>query len=272
MPYENENALVAAAVAGDRAALEELLGQVNDRIFTLALRMLGTVPDAEDATQDILLRIITNLRTFQGKSAFSTWATRIAIHYLYDYRKGMFAQHPLTFEMYGADTAQGFPVSDLGLCDGVDHHLLAEELKLSCTNVLLQCLKPEERVAYVLGTMFGVDSRLAGELLELTPEAYRQRLSRARAKVGGYLKQYCGLAGGPCQCEKRVPYAIKTHRLFPHDLPYTALQTVKQEMERLDDISALYESLYRSPVKEKAFLEKLLASHPMEAIQAGGKE
>ena len=155
MPYENENALVAAAVAGDRAALEELLGQVNDRIFTLTLRMLGTVPDAEDATQDILLRIITNLRTFQGKSAFSTWATRIAINYLYDYRKGMFAQHPLTFEMYGADTAQGFPVSDMSLCDGVDHHLLAEELKLSCTNVLLQCLKPEERVAYVLGTMFG---------------------------------------------------------------------------------------------------------------------
>ena len=69
-----------------------------------------------------------------------------------------------------------------------------------------------------------------------------------------------------------MPYAIATHRLFPHDLPYTALQTVKEEMERLDDISALYESLYRSPIKEKAFLEKLLASRPMEAIQAGGKE
>lgn len=65
-------ALVERAVKGDKAALEELLGSVQDLVFNLALRMLGTVPDAEDATQEILVKVMTRLATFKGQSAFTT--------------------------------------------------------------------------------------------------------------------------------------------------------------------------------------------------------
>ena len=53
--------LVDQAVAGDKDALETVILSVQDLVFNLSLRMLGTFPDAEDATQDILLKIITHL-------------------------------------------------------------------------------------------------------------------------------------------------------------------------------------------------------------------
>lgn len=68
------------------------------------------------------------------------------------------------------------------LTQDVEKSILAEELKLSCTNVMLQCLDTESRCIFILGTMFRVDSRIAGEILGMTPEAYRQRLSRIRKK------------------------------------------------------------------------------------------
>lgn len=59
-------ALVGQATAGDKKALEALLLSVQDTVFNLSLRMLGTFSDAEDATQDILLKIMTHLSSFRG--------------------------------------------------------------------------------------------------------------------------------------------------------------------------------------------------------------
>lgn len=60
--FENNpiNILVRKAINGDNFALEEILKEVNDLIFNLSLRMLGTLEDAQDAHQDILIKIITN--------------------------------------------------------------------------------------------------------------------------------------------------------------------------------------------------------------------
>ena len=59
-------ALVDKATAGDKKALETLVAGVQDLVFNLSLRMLGTFADAEDATQDILLKMITHLSAFRG--------------------------------------------------------------------------------------------------------------------------------------------------------------------------------------------------------------
>ena len=67
---EETRLLVQRATAGDRAALEEVLAGVQDMVFNLSLRMLGTFPDAEDASQEILLRVMTHLSSFRGESAF----------------------------------------------------------------------------------------------------------------------------------------------------------------------------------------------------------
>ena len=136
-------ALIEQATAGDRAALETVLAGVQDLVFNLSLRMLGTFHDAEDASQDILLKIMTHLSSFKGESAFTTWVFRIAVNHLKDYRKYMFAQFPLSFEYYGNDIRSGKVQDVPDLTQNVEKAILAEELKLSCTNVMLQCLDPE---------------------------------------------------------------------------------------------------------------------------------
>lgn len=273
-PYP-ENELAARAVAGDRQALEELMKGIQDTVFNLSLRMLGSIPDAEDASQDIFVRILTNLSSFRGESSFRTWVWRLAVNHLLTARKGMFAQHPLSFEFYGEDILRGSGGIS-GLAGGADRELLARELKLSCTNVMLQCLDPESRCVFILGTMFRLDSRLAGEILDMTPENYRQKLSRTRKKMAEFLSRYCGAAGGACSCAGRVDYAVSQHRLDPARLEYSALEPgeldrleqVREEMEQLDGVSAVFQSdpVYRSPVKARELLEKLLRSPELSVM------
>ena len=166
--------LIDQATAGDKQSLETLLAGIQDLVFNLSLRMLGTFPDAEDASQDILLKVMTHLSSFKGDSSFSTWVFAIVVNHLKNYKKHMFAKYPLSFEYYGDDILHAKIQEVPDLTQNVEKAILAQELKLSCTNVMLQCLDSESRCIFILGTMFRVDSRMAGDILGITPEAYRQ--------------------------------------------------------------------------------------------------
>ncbi|RHR51414.1 RNA polymerase sigma factor [Clostridium sp. AF18-27] len=268
---------IEKAVAGDKEALEQIVLNLQDMVFNLSLRMLGTFPDAEDAAQDILLKVITHLATFRGESAFTTWVFRIATNHLIHYKKHMFAQMPLSFEYYGADIENARLDEVPDLTQNVERSILAEELKMSCTNVLLQCLDAESRCIFVLGTMFKLDSRIAGEILDMTPEAYRKRLSRIRRKVADFLSAYCGEYGeGQCHCMKRVDYAIQSHRLNPAALDYTTatehtpeqMRQFKNAMEEIDDLSARFAfcKTYQSPERTRQFFREFLASASLSAV------
>lgn len=271
----NKESLVQRAADGDRAALEEALAGVQDLVFNLSLRMLGTFHDAEDASQDILVKVMTRLSSFRGESAFDTWVFRIAVNHLRDYKKHLFAQRPLSFEFYGEDIRSGRAADVPDLTGGVDRSLLAQELKLSCTNVMLQCLDPESRCAFILGTMFHLDSRAAGDILDLTPEAYRQRLSRARRRMADFLSDYCGEYGnGTCRCANRVNYAIQNRRIAPDRLEFTAARPsetaleVTAAMEELDGLAQQFSfcRLYQSPERLKGMLRDILEGPAFSAV------
>lgn len=270
--------LADKAAAGDRQAMEQLLLSAQDMIFSLSLRMLGTFADAEDATQEILLKLMTCLPSFKKHSAFSTWAFRIAVNHLKDSKKHMFAQRPLSFEFYADDIVNGAVGELPDLTQQVDKRLLAEELKLSCTNVMLQCLDAESRCIFVLGTMFQPDSRVAGEILGISPEAYRQKLSRVRKKMAAFLSQYCGAYGqGACRCADRLNYAIASHRLDPSHLDYSdaspaevkVLQTVKSAMEQMDDLSQQFTfcKACAAPESLTRAIRVVLQSKPLATIE-----
>lgn len=270
--------LIKKAVSGDKKSLETILLGVQDLVFNLSLRMLGTFQDAEDASQDILLKIITHLSSFKGESTFSTWVFSIAVNHLKNYRKHMFAKFPLSFEYYGDDILNG-KIDDVpDLTQDVEKAVLAEELKMSCTNVMLQCLDAESRCIFILGTMFKVDSRIAGDILGITPEAYRQRLSRIRKRMADFLSEYCGEYGnGTCRCTKRVNYAIKNHRISPNRPDFTAAKQippettvkVKQAMEDIDGISQEFSfcKTYQSPDSLKKFIENFLNGTSISVVR-----
>lgn len=282
-PLKDEKQFIEQAVAGDQQALETILCHVQDMVFNLSLRMLGTIPDAEDATQEILIQVMTHLSSFRRESGLSTWVFRIALNHLKNYQKGMFSRRPLSFEAYGEDIASGREKDLPDLTGGVDRGLLERELKLSCTNVMLQCLDPESRCIYILGVMFRLDSRIAADILELTPEAYRQRLSRIRKRMAAFLGEYCGLSGtGMCACARRVDYAVASRRVDPARLGFQELTGCGYEeivdcaaaMEQLDQLSQIFAGLpaYHSPEKVAAWLRELLASKPFAAVTQGREE
>ena len=155
---------------------------------------------------------------------------------------------------------------------------MAEELKMSCTNVMLQCLDTESRCIFILGTMFQIDSRMAGDILGMTPEAYRQRLSRVRRKMADFLSQYCGeYGGGRCRCKNRVNYAIQSRRLNPQQLDYvTAAEIpvktifdVKSAMEEIDELSQDFSFCkpYQSPGRTKKMIQEFLDSTQLSIIK-----
>ena len=276
---DNElHTLIDQATAGDKQALETLLGGVQDLVFNLSLRMMGTFPDAEDASQDILLKVMTHLSSFKKESSFSTWVFAIAVNHLKNYKKHMFAKYPLTFDYYGDDILHANLEDVPDLTQDVEKAVLAEELKLSCTNVMLQCLDTESRCIFILGTMFHVDSRIAGDILGLTPEVYRKRLSRVRKKMADFLREYCGeYGGGTCHCESRVNYAIQNHRIHPSSLdfynavPKQVSLEVTAAMEEIDDISQEFSfcRIYESPEKLRQFVEDFLNGAPFSVVEKG---
>ena len=270
--------LVMKATSGDKEALEMLVTGVQDIIFNLSLRMLGTFADAEDATQDILLKMITHLSSFRGDSSFTTWVFSIAVNHLKNYKKHMFAHVPLSFEYYGDDISNGKIHDVPDLTQNVEKNILAEELKMSCTNVMLQCLDTESRCIFVLGTMFRTDSRIAGEILGITPEAYRQRLSRVRRKMVDFLGEYCGEYGnGKCRCADRINYAIKSHRLDPSHTDYTSAKEispetmldVKEAMEEIDGLaqSFTFIKMYEAPERISQYIKDFLSSDSMATVK-----
>ena len=275
---EELQALVDKATAGDKKSRATLIAGVQDMVFNLSLRMLGTFADAEDAAQDILLKIITHLSSFRGDSLFTTWVFRIAVNHLKNYKRHMFAHHAPTFEFYGNDI-ENAKIQDVpDLTQNVEKDILAEELKMSCTNVMLQCLDAESRCIFILGTMFQLDSRMAGEILDMTPEAYRQRLSRIRRKMADFLGKYCGeYGGGTCRCKDRVNYAIQNHRINPRQLDYAkaleipieTMLDVKHAMEDIDDLSQDFSFCkpYESPERTKHLIQEFLGSGQLSTVQ-----
>src|SRR5271169_2477423 len=97
----DDNALVLRARAGDREALEALIGHHQGWIYNVALRMVFYPQDAEDATQEILLKAVTSLSSFEGRSSFRTWLYRIVVNHVLNMKRGRAEQAVISFSAYG---------------------------------------------------------------------------------------------------------------------------------------------------------------------------
>ena len=125
--------LVERASGGDKVALEEMVRQIQDKVYGLALRMLWHPADAEDATQEILIKVITHLGTFRGESAFMTWVYRVASNYLLTARKRRAEREEMTFANFSEQLDAGLigMVTALPVSVQVDQNLLIESPGLS---------------------------------------------------------------------------------------------------------------------------------------------
>jgi len=254
---------------GDRKALETVVRAVQKDVYRLALRFLWHPEDAQDATQEILVRIVTGLGGFRGESAFRTWVYHIACNTLISLRKtGRMERQGLSFDELGEDLARGLSDEPVVGRYAADEALLLEEVKIGCTTAMLLCLDREHRLAYVLGEIVELDHREAAEVLEVAPATYRKRLSRARERITTFMMSHCGLTNpaSACRCRRRVEAAVKLGRVdADHLLFASSLAQAKRFPQVLAAIRDLEETrraaaLYRShpdPEPSEAFISWL---------------
>ena len=221
-PSEREDQnLVARARSGDRKALEDLIREHQGWIYNIALRMLFHPQDAEDATQEILIKAVTRLSSFEGRSSFRTWLYRIVVNHVLNMRRGRVEDPAIDFRMYGEELDK---TPDLDLPDpkgeSPDANLLVTEAMLACTSGMLLCFDRQQRLAYILGAIFGLSDTVAAEVLEITAENFRQRLARARRDLRNFMNDKCGLVNqaNPCRCAKKTRGFIEAGHVDPQNL------------------------------------------------------
>jgi RNA polymerase sigma factor (sigma-70 family) len=218
---EPVEALIARTKGGERAAAEQLVLAIQDDVFRLALRMLGLRAEAEDATQEILLQVLTHLSAFRGESAFRTWVWRIASRHLLRHRKGK-REEVASFATIEMLISKGESNPPLPAVHAAELALLAEEVRLSCTEGMVLSLERDQRVSWILAEVFELSSEEAADVLEIEPAAHRKRLSRAREKLGAWMGKNCGLAEptNACRCARQVPVATEFGVVDGSDLQY----------------------------------------------------
>ncbi|MGD0560952.1 MAG: sigma factor-like helix-turn-helix DNA-binding protein [Streptosporangiaceae bacterium] len=157
---------------------------------------------------------MTRLASWRGEAEL-TWAYRIGVNYLLSLRRKTPREaQQLSLDEFRADLAGG--LADAGY-QGPEAAVLAGEVRLSCTQSMLQCLGRGERVAFALSDIFELSSADAAWILEASPAAYRKRLERARHRIRAFMESTCGLVNPEafCRCARRVPKAIAAGRVDP---------------------------------------------------------
>jgi RNA polymerase sigma-70 factor (ECF subfamily) len=86
-PAVADETLIAKALGGDRRAFGQLVERHYDFIFRIACKWCGTVPDAEDVAQDVCVKLASSLRSFDGRSAFTSWLYRVTLNAVRDMQR-----------------------------------------------------------------------------------------------------------------------------------------------------------------------------------------
>jgi uncharacterized protein (TIGR02246 family) len=253
----DEELRVRKAQDGDRESLEWLARRHSPWIYNIALRMLCHPDDAQDASQEILVKLITRLSTFEGRSSFRTWLYRIAFNHLLTMKR--LRRERWTFEAYGR-ALEELPERELvdSTAPSADVQVWLEEAKIGCTTGLLLCLDREQRLIYILGDIFGVSDRLGAELLDLSRDNFRQKLCRARRDLQNFAQDNCGLINpaNSCRCRRKTKAFIEAGYVNPQNLLF-----VREHVQAVRDAApAIYDDLEEA---DRQYAE-LHRAHPFQ--------
>jgi RNA polymerase sigma factor (sigma-70 family) len=256
-------ALVTRVQAGSRQALETLIHRHQPWIYNILVRMLYHPDEAEDATQEVLIKVLTKLSTFEACSSFRTWLYRIVVNHALNVKRRGNQPDTVSFSEYarGLDETPDLDLPDPSAVPA-DVQLLVQEAKTGCTSGMLLCLDREQRLVYILGAILGVPDTVGAELLEVSRDAFRQKLARVRRGLHSFVQGQCGLVdnANPCRCAKKTQGFIKAGYLDPHRLLFArahvtrvremapsaheGLQRVSEDLLRVEE-GSLYPALHR---------------------------
>jgi RNA polymerase sigma-70 factor (ECF subfamily) len=182
--------LVKAAQGGDEAAVRALIQRNNQRLFRVARAVLRSDAEAEDVVQETYVRAFTRLDSFEGRSAFSTWLTRIALNEALGRRR---RQRP-TIDMDALEAsaeaggAELIPFPGGVLPSSPESETARGEMKLLLEE-LVDELPLDFRTVFVLREVEELSTEESAEFLGIKPETVKTRLHRARRLLRAALQE-----------------------------------------------------------------------------------
>lgn len=175
-----QDAIIARAMRGDAAAFTQVLERYKGLIFQLAYQMSGRKDDALDITQEVFLKLYTQIGTYNGKHQFSSWVYRMAVNASIDYHR-KHKRHRMP-SLDGA-SGQGRPAADLP-SPAEDPAQVSGKAELAAIfRDLADELPENQRVVFVLKDLEERDSAEVADILEITEATVRSHLHAARKKI-----------------------------------------------------------------------------------------
>jgi RNA polymerase sigma-70 factor (ECF subfamily) len=200
-PQPTDEDLLAAVRAGDASALETLLVRYQPRLYRFSLRMCGNVDEAGDVAQDSLISMARSLRDFRGDASVSSWLYTIARrNCMRKRRRSKFA--PAREESLDAPASESAGrVTDPSPTP--EQSATNREIEIALTRAI-DALDPPQREVLVLRDVEGLSAPEVARILEISVDAVKSRLHRARLAVRGQLAPMLGSrppdAAGPTIC------------------------------------------------------------------------
>lgn len=244
---------LSKAIEKDEIVIARIINLVKDDIFNLAFYYLSDFQLAEDCTQEILLKIIDKISSLKEPSLIKNWSNKIAANYLRNYKRDNDKFRYISFEIMEQDSKSHLEAPFDEPFEIEDKNSYIYELKISCTIAMLMCLKEEDRMVFVLSNLLKLNSNEGAELLDISPESYRKKLSRAKEKLMNFVSRNCGLLNkeSSCICRRRLKYAIDMDRIKVGRFYFISdeylndklnIESKVEEMEQLDELGDIFKN------------------------------
>ena len=254
-PEETDQSLVYSAVGGDRRALEALVRRHQPWVYNVAFRMVMVPAEAEDLTQDVLVKVLTKLSSYDPeKGSFRTWLYRIVTNHILNMKTRGYEKHITGLDTYYAFVDQ---IPDQEPDNSPETALMTEDLKIGCVMGTLLCLDRKQRLVFILATGFGATDAIGSELLGISRDAFRKTLSRARGKLREYMNGNCGVVNpaAPCRCRKKIKSFIDSGAYAVDRLNFVA-----PDRPRMGEMIGEFQDRFRAEMEEP--IEALHREHP----------
>ena len=182
-PADDLDAWIAQAARGDRQAFERLLRHYERKVLATAQQLLGQPEDAQDAAQEVFLRLYRALRRLDPQRGLGGWIYRVTVNVCRD-----LAQHRQKRPTSSLSEApmDRLPATDLGSDPWRQAAWSAEKSLLAAA---LATLQDKERQALVLRDLQGLRCRQVAEILEISEVTVRSHICRARIKIKNFRDQ-----------------------------------------------------------------------------------
>ena len=201
---ETDQALVAAAQAGDEHAAEAIVHRYQNRIYNFALAMTGSSADADDLAQETFIRALRGLPRFRGDSSLKNWLYRIATNAARSHRGARMRRAPVWETRLESDT-----LAERQFASGEES---AEQraIRRQTVDRALAALPADLRKAVVLRDIEGLEYREIASVLNIPIGTVMSRIFRGRQRLRPLLADIGGApAGAAAEADVAVPLASR---------------------------------------------------------------